>query len=315
MWEVVMDRWDASFALLRRSLVALPLAAAAALCLASPAGAGVMVGVEAGSLSNGPYAIDNENSPLPTVVSAAAGASAVGGGVPFNDAILNPGPLPGCALSCVSLPGSSTGLARAEANGLTGELKVRAEALGESAFGGGLARLQDTITFLGAKEVNLEVDVNTFASPASSNSIQFFFSLGFFDNNDPDNPFTIIYLFESDENGYTATLGGTTIDSGTSIPGSIEVTVDLAPFMLVVNTAQLEIRMSALAQCDDTPCQAYVAADNSLHMTIDGPYISAEGYNYDALVVAVSEPASGLALAASLAGLWWSRRRRTARAQ
>jgi hypothetical protein len=299
----------APFSNVKRGLTALSVACLAALYVASPARAVVIVGVEAAAANDGPFSVDNENLPQNMqVVSAAAGAGIQVSGVPSNDAILNPGPLPGC-VPCATIGPGSAGVGRAEANGLTGSLKIRAEAYGEDSSGSSRARLQDTITFLGSKVINLEVDADTFASEPSA-EFTLFFSIGFFDNANPDNPFTPVYFFGADEDGYFIEVGGTEVESGTGLPASLDATVDLAPFLLFGQTAPLEIRMSASAQCDDTSCLARVIADNSLHLTIDGPYVSAEGYVYDALPTAVPEPVGGLVLATALAALCRSRRRR-----
>lgn len=296
-----------------RCALALSAGALAAVYAPSAARAVVIVSVEAGAASDGPYAISNAGQPTTGVVSAAAGAGLQVTGVPSNDAILNPAPLPSCA-ACATVGPGSAGVGRAEANGQTGALKVRAEAYGPNALGGASARLQDTVTLPGSKIVNLSVDASTFAPSAAE--FTFSFALGLFDNGNPDNPFTALYHFFADEEGYFIEAGGMQVASGSGMPGSLDVAFDLDPFLLpFTDTADLEIRMSASAQCgSDLSCVSQVIADNSLHLTFDGPYTSAEGYTYDGGAApppptSVPAPGGGLILATALVALGWMRRR------
>lgn len=302
----------------------------AAMAVALPASGAVIVDVSANSKESGPFSAGNE--PVPpvqpdNVYSAAAYAGLFGLGGPIDGASVSTGPLGvlcgGGPLSCDDVLGSEAGIGRAEANGLTGSLKVRATARGDDGHGAAVARIQDVITFTGpSKTVGYDLHVSDVsASGAGFSSL--FFAIGFFDNSNHDQPFVSVLEISVDPDGFVVVDGnGTLLDSGAGVPSSVDGVIDLDDFLppfppSLLIPISLEVRLAANANCFADGCRATVRADETAYLIITDPHISENGYLYPGLQSTeppagqVPTPAAGLIFAGGLAGLGWIRRRRT----
>ncbi len=245
-------------------------------------------------------------------------------------------PAPGCVTIGTEVQVRSY----ASANGNAGYLRAAANS-GDGGQGSASATLIDSIT-LTNPVIDVFIDVNAIGgasvvSPGQSvGQSSIFFSL-FLDTPSPnlDQP-QRIFLFsmeafkDDEDSGFIAYLlddPDNVADSGSSIPGSFDLEIDLsdpafAGIFGLPGPAGFDLDgplplgfmlMTSAACFDDSNCFAQARVDNTLYIALDGA--SANGYSYPGRSVVgppptgIPAPASGLLLLSGLAALAGLRRR------
>lgn len=252
----------------------------------------------------------------------------------------SPSPPPNCALVGTDRLVNSF----ASANGNSGRLRAGAHAHMGGPTGSGnvsglaSATLIDTIT-LTSPIIKISIDVTGFSTQHAGADASFTFLFRFADptpNNIEDQGPTPIFGIEgfsddSDE-GYVIQLldSDTPIQSGSSIPGSIDFEIDLSdPAFAALFTSPLppfpppfslddpnlfEFTLIARASCEEDPCSATSRLDQTLYIELEGS--SANGYNYlgrgavDPPPTSIPTPPSAVLLLSGLLGLAAAFRRR-----
>lgn len=188
-------------------------------------------------------------------------------------------------------------LARAEANGGTGALKVRAIAQEEGdTYARAEARLSDFVDFLGGSPtIEVFLDLQRF-----SGDVAFGFDLWQTFGDDLYDYFS----FHADEDGYVTTVMGETVDFGSTVPSTYSYVVTNA----LIGFLGFNAGMTALAH------EGIVRADNSAYLKIAQPYTSQNGFSYPGpqqgpVTTPVPEPGAALLLMSGAALLGAIRRR------
>jgi hypothetical protein len=262
--------------------------------VASPAP--ILVGVEASSTSGDFADLSTGAGP---VMSGTAFADKNEGHVHIENA-----PLPACPTCGISAT-QPYGFARAEANGSTGSLKVRAIAspatnpnAGE-AFAKAQAGLSDVINFLGGPPIiDVHLDLTQFFG---NSSVTFSMTK----KTSPDT-FATYFLFEAEDDWYQIFVNDQLVEEGSAIPSVLDYSIENLGFSWFGFDAFFRASASGAGQ---------VIADNSVYLGIKGPYISANGFSYPGVAIEptpgtpVPEPATLLLVGAGLIGAVRRRRR------
>lgn len=256
------------------------------------------------------------------VVSAVAYQNVAGGA-----ANAKAGPLCGFPNACAApSPEGGLGLARAEANGAQGALRVRASVTGEPTFApgedfpavggdaGALAGLTDTLTFTGDQALfEFDIDYETALSGLGATSLSFGFGV---DQGAQLANFEIVRVrdVEGLKQYYRLWNDGFVVEQGDVLPSVFEGGVsrpgfrfsyDYTPWLgaLTDNTQNFRWSLGAYSRLDDEGV-ARMAADHSLFIKVAGA-TSANGYSYLGRPVgsAVPEPATWAMMLMGFLGL------------
>lgn len=226
------------------------------------------------------------------VVSGRAKADDSAAGADVKAGSLAPCPL---TIVCGEHVNPPSAFARAEVDGTTGALKVRAVA-DDGMFASASAGFSDVINFLnGPPTIDLELAIEQFVG----DDIGFSFDLW---QDDPFGEDILWYFgFRADEDGYQVWDNGVQVAGGNNVPGLFKYSVTNPWFAFFGFNADL----SAVSG------DGRVIADNSVYLKLDG--VSANGFTYASRTpggdpTPVPEPATAW-LAASGAALCWARRR------
>lgn len=248
---------------------------------------------------------------------------------------------PGSGSCSTTRVGPNWAEARAAAIGPRGVLRVGAVAhgtnVGHTPESTARAAITDTLTFTGAsRAVDVLFRIEQLNDGVTDDArAELWFGLdvltGVADN--PRIPFLVVRAWDitelpDDSRGYEVLRalpfgapdpegdgdGMAVIDSGTgSIKTRFELTADFgmacAPGFPCPDTVTFQAWAMAETECHREMCEAHALAEQSAYIGVRGPFVSAEGFAYDAYAAAIPEPSSAaLLLAGGLVVMGWRRR-------